>query len=78
MVPPTVDALLSSSDRDGRTDICVMDADGGNLQNLTNNRDADVSPDWLGPAFAVGVVPAAVAPVGKQFTIWGLVKQVNR
>ena len=68
--------IAFSSDRDGRTDIYVMDADGGNLQNLTNNRDADVSPAWLGPAFVVA--PAAVAPTGKQFTMWGRLKQVDR
>ena len=48
-----------------------MDADGGNLQNLTNNRHADFSPAWYAPAFAV-------APAGKKFTMWGWLKQVDR
>ena len=41
------------SDRDGHfmngwstSEIYVMDADGGNPQNLTNNRHADWSPSW--------------------------------
>ena len=34
------------SDRDGNFDIYVMDADGGNLQNLTNHRGWDGSPSW--------------------------------
>ena len=75
---PDGERIAFSSDRDGKTDIYVMDADGGNLQNLTNNRHTDASPVWFNPDFAVEVAPSAVAPTGKQFTIWGLVKQVNR
>ena len=75
---PDSERITFSSDRDGKTDIYVMDADGGNLQNLTNNRHTDASPAWFNPDFAVEVAPSAVAPTGKQFTIWGLVKQVNR
>ena len=57
---------------DGDWDIYVMDADGGNLQNLTNNPLAkDIQPAWYRPAFAV-------APVGKQFTMWGWLKQIVR
>ena len=56
--------------RNGDWDIYVMDADGGNIQNLTNNPLAhDLQPMWYSPAFAV-------APVGKQFTMWGWLKQV--
>lgn len=58
--------------RNGDWDIYVMDADGGNIQNLTNNPLAkDTQPVWYFPAFAV-------APVGKQFTMWGWLKQVAR
>ena len=52
-------------------EIYVMDADGKNQRNLTLNRHADTDPAWLGPAFAV-------APIGKIFTIWGRLKQVDR
>ena len=38
--------IAFSSNRDGDAEIYVMDADGGNQQNLTNNRAEDVSPSW--------------------------------
>ena len=58
--------------RNGDWDIYVMDTDGGNIQNLTNNPLAyDSQPAWYSPAFAV-------APAGKQFTMWGWLKQVVR
>ena len=41
------------SHRDGNMEIYVMDADGGNQQNLTKNPHDDVSPAWFVPAFAV-------------------------
>ena len=59
------------SDRDGNWEIYVMDADGGNLQNLTNNPDADGGPAWLNSPFSV-------SPAGKKFTMWGWLKQVDR
>ena len=34
------------SDRDWNWEIYVMDADGGNPRNLTNNPDADKDPSW--------------------------------
>ena len=52
-------------------EIYVMDANGGNLQRLTNNPNADVGPAWLNSPFSV-------SPAGKQFTMWGRVKQVDR
>ena len=38
--------IAFSSTRDGDAEIYVMDTDGGNQQNLTNNPHADVSPSW--------------------------------
>ena len=52
-------------------EIYVMDADGGNLQNLTNNPHSDASPAWLNSPFSV-------SPAGKQFTMWGRLKQTDR
>ena len=49
----------------------VMAADGGNPQNLTNNRHGDGSPAWFGPAFAV-------SPASRTFTIWGRVKRLEQ
>ena len=58
--------------RNGDWDIYVMDADGGNIHNLTNNPLAhEWSPAWFRPTFAV-------APAGKQFTMWGWLKQIAR
>ena len=59
------------SHREGNTEIYVMDADGGNPQNLTNNPHSDSSPAWLNSPFSV-------APTGKQFTMWGWLKRVDR
>ena len=57
--------------RDGNWEIYVMDADGGNLQNLTNHPHADASPAWLNSSFSV-------SSAGKKFTMWGWLKQVDR
>ena len=66
--------IAFSSEKDGNwesLEIYVMDADGGNPQNLTNNPQVDVGPAWLNSPFSV-------SPAGKQFTMWGWVKQVNQ
>ena len=57
--------------RDENAEIYVMDADGGNQQNLTNNPHGDFSPAWLNSPFSV-------SPLGKRFTMWGRLKQVDR
>ena len=38
--------IAFASQRDGNAEIYVMDADGGNLQRLTENRHDDYSPSW--------------------------------
>ena len=38
--------IVFASDRDGNREIYVMDIDGKNSRNLTNNRHADRSPSW--------------------------------
>ena len=63
--------IAFTSERDGNYEIYVMDADGGNEQNLTNNRHGDANPAWLNSPFSV-------SPAGKQFTMWGQLKQVDR
>ena len=71
--------IVFSARRDGHFEnkfaitheIYVMDADGGNLQNLSNNPHADVGPAWLNSPFSV-------SPAGKKFTMWGWLKQVGR
>ena len=71
--------IVFSSQRDGHvhpilgwptSEIYVMDVDGGNPQNLTNNPHSDSGPAWFGPAFAV-------SPAGKKFTTWGRLKQID-
>ena len=57
--------------RDGNSEIYVMGADGGNQQNLTNHTNRDASPAWLNSPFSV-------SPAGKEFTMWGRLKQVGR
>ena len=38
--------IAFSSNRDGASEIYVMDTDGGNQRKLTNNRHSDWSPSW--------------------------------
>ena len=38
--------IVFTSRRDGNNEIYVMDADGGNQENLTNNPAYDADPDW--------------------------------
>ena len=59
------------SDRDWNWEIYVMDADGGNVRNITNHLEDDEDPAWLNPVLSV-------APADKKFTIWGQLKQVDR
>ena len=68
---PSGKRIAFSSKRDGNDEIYVMDTDGQNPRQLTNNPLHDYEPAWYRPVFAV-------APVGKQFTVWGWLKQVVR
>ena len=68
---PNGERIAFSSNRDGNWEIYVMDVDGGNQQNLTNNRHRDASPAWLNS-------PLSVSPAGKQFVVWGSLKQRDR
>ena len=76
--------IVFESDRDGHVrndipnfpdipayEIYVMDADGGNPQNLTNNPHSEARPAWLNSPFSV-------SPTGKKFTMWGWLKPVDR
>ena len=38
--------IVFTSLRDGNPEIYVMDADGGNQENLTNHPACDIEPDW--------------------------------
>ena len=64
-------AFMSARDRNLNSEIYVMDANGGNQQNLTNNLGSDAGPAWFNSPFSV-------SPAGKQFTMWGWIKQVYR
>ena len=68
---PNSERIIFRSNRDGNWEIYVMDTDGGNLQNLTNHPDGDWNPAWLNSPFSV-------SPTGKQFTMWGRLKQIDR
>ena len=63
--------IAFTSVRDGNTEVYVMDADGGNPHNLTNDPHGDGSPAWLNSPFSV-------SPAGKQFIMWGRLKQIDR
>ena len=47
--------IAFGSDRDGNGEIYVMDADGNNQRNLTNNPAVDSGPSWFDPAVARSV-----------------------
>ena len=77
---PDSKQIVFCSDRDGHVhakhgwptnEIYVIDADGSNPKNLTNNPHTDDSPAWFSPPFSV-------SPAGKKFTMWGWVKQIDR
>ena len=75
--PLMVERIAFVSDRGRSFDIYVIDADGGNLQNLTNVRfGEDIAPAWFHPN--LGIAPAAVAPTGKKLSMWGWFKRVNQ
>ena len=66
--------IVFVSERDGNKEIYTISADGRrDPQRLTKNGHNDTDPAWYDPAFAF-----AVAPAGKNFMIWGGLKQVNR
>ncbi|MCZ6676228.1 MAG: DPP IV N-terminal domain-containing protein, partial [Candidatus Poribacteria bacterium] len=65
--------IAFTSLRDANPEIYVMDADGRNQQRLTHHRAVDSDPAWFDPRFA-----RSVAPIGKQATIWGWLKQLSR
>ena len=44
--PTSIGRILFISERDGNIEIYVMDADGSNQTNLTNNPADDYSPVW--------------------------------
>ena len=71
---PNSERIAYASDRKGdfeNFEIYVMDADGGNQQRLTENRHSDLGPAWFNSPFSV-------SSAGKKFSVWGLLKQVNR
>ena len=51
--------IAFTSDRDGNSEIYVMDANGANQINITNNSAADLKPDWQ--RIALPPPPAAQA-----------------
>ena len=59
------------SDRDGNSEVYVMDADGNNLRNLTNHQSDDQEPAWFDPTFSV-------ASAGKRLLTWGWLKRLGR
>ena len=63
--------FVSNREEDANWEIYVINADGRNPRNLTNNPHDDASPAWYNPAFAV-------APAGKILTIWSRLKQGDR
>ena len=68
-VPQQAQIAFYSNRDDGNLEIYVMDADGNNQRNLTNNSADDSWPRWFDPAVA-----NPVSPAGKLKTTWGKIK----
>ena len=71
--------IVFVSNRDGNYEIYTMNADGARqVRRRTKEGSEDTNPTWFDPAFAVEIVPFAVGPAGKKFTIWGWLKQSDK
>ena len=71
---PDGNRIVFVSEQDGNKEIYTINADGRrDLRKLTKNLHDDADPVWYDPA-----VSFAVAPAGKQFTMWGWLKQANQ
>ena len=49
--------IAFTSSRDGNAEIYVMDADGGNQENLTNHPEHDADPDWSPDGAKIAFLP---------------------
>jgi len=67
---PEQTQIVFMSTRGGNPEIYVMDADGKNQRNLTNNPAEDGYPDWFDPAFG-----RSVSFADKLKAIWGWLKR---
>jgi len=56
---PDGEKIAFTSDRDGNEEIYVMNADGSNQKNLTNNPCNDRDPDWCCHSF---IEPSLINP----------------
>ena len=70
--------IVFVSHRDGNYEIYTINAKGARqVRRLTKDGSEDIEPAWFDPAFAVEIAPFAVDSVGKKFTMWGWLKQVD-
>jgi Tol biopolymer transport system component len=63
--------IVFRSDRDGGARLYIMNADGTRQRALTPLGMSGFEPSWFDPAF---VPSRAVKPLGKMWTLWGLLK----
>ena len=76
---PDGERIVFVSHRDGNYEVYTMNTNGvRQTGRLTKGHSEDTNPAWFDPTFAVEIVPFAVSPVAKQFTMWGWFKQVDR
>ena len=60
-------AFCATFDQDEKANIYVMNADGSNVQQLTNIPESESKPDWTAFSYAV-------EPAGKMKATWGRIK----
>ncbi|MDA1193124.1 MAG: hypothetical protein O3A46_15720 [Candidatus Poribacteria bacterium] len=69
---PGRDRIVFRSTRNGSNHLFVMNADGQNVDFLTDARIGTTSYDWYDPAYLL-----PVSPVGKRATTWGWLKRMT-
>ena len=61
-------------DMNNNVEIYVIDVNGKNLRNLTNDVGWDGTPTWFDPDMS----SYAVSTVGKRVVTWGWLKRLGR
>ncbi len=70
---PDSEHIAFGSNRGGNREIYVMDVEGGNLRNLTNNNDAyDASPSWSPDSKQIAFASATKAAKAKDRLIFDI------
>ena len=70
---PNGKEIAFATNRARNNEIFIMDANGNNLTNVTNDPGSDTYPSWFDPKIAFSVSPKA-----KRTVTWGEIKQSGK